>query len=118
MTPIIRIEHIAGYDGQEVTLRGWLQLKTGKGKLQFLRLRDGTGIIQAVVFRGNVSEEAFEAAKRVSLESSLIVTGVVKADHARRASPAASRWTCATSKWSRRRARITRSRRRSTASSF
>jgi asparaginyl-tRNA synthetase len=80
MTPIIRIEHIAGYDGQEVTLRGWLQLKTGKGKLQFLRLRDGTGIIQAVVFRGNVSEEAFEAAKRVSLESSLIVTGVVKAD--------------------------------------
>jgi len=80
MTPIIRIEHIAGYDGQEVTLRGWLQLKTGKGKLQFLRLRDGTGIIQAVVFHGNVSEEAFEAAKRVSLESSLIVTGLVKAD--------------------------------------
>ena len=80
MADIIRIEHIASYDGQEVTLRGWLQLKTGKGKLQFLRLRDGTGIIQAVVFRGNVSEEAFEAAKRVSLESSLIVTGVVKAD--------------------------------------
>ena len=80
MTDIIRIEHIASYDGQEVTLQGWLQLKTGKGKLQFLRVRDGTGIIQAVVFRGNVSEEAFEAAKRMSLESSLIVTGVVKAD--------------------------------------
>ena len=78
--PIIRIEQIARYDGQEVTLRGWLQLKTGKGKLQFLRVRDGTGIIQAVVFRGNVSEEAFEAAKRMPLESSLIVTGVVKAD--------------------------------------
>lgn len=78
--PIIRIEHIARYDGQDVTLRGWLQLKTGKGKLQFLRVRDGTGIIQAVVFRGNVSEAAFEAARRMPLESSLIVTGVVKAD--------------------------------------
>jgi len=78
--PIIRIEDIARYDGQEVTLRGWLQLKTGKGKLQFLRVRDGTGIVQAVVFRGNVSEEDFEAAKRMPLESSLIVTGAVKAD--------------------------------------
>ncbi len=78
--PIIRIEQIARCDGQEVTLRGWLQLKTGKGKLQFLRMRDGTGIIQAVVFRGNVSEEAFEAAKRMPLESSFIVTGLVKAD--------------------------------------
>ena len=80
MAEIIRIEDIARYDGQEVTMQGWLQLKTGKGKLQFLRVRDGTGIIQAVVFRGNVSEEAFEAAKRMPLESSLIVTGTVKAD--------------------------------------
>ncbi|MEJ5198550.1 MAG: asparagine--tRNA ligase [Anaerolineae bacterium] len=78
--PIIRIEEIARYDGQEVTLRGWLQLKTGKGKLQFLRIRDGSGIVQAVVFRGNVAEADFEAAKRLSLESSLIVTGVVRAD--------------------------------------
>ncbi len=78
--PIIRIEHIARYEGQEVTLRGWLQLKTGKGKLQFLRVRDGTGIIQAVVFRGNISEEEFEAAKRLPLESSLIITGIVKGD--------------------------------------
>ncbi len=78
--PIIRIEHIARHEGQEVTLRGWLQLKTGKGKLQFLRVRDGTGIVQAVVFRGNVSEAEFEAAKRLSLESSLIITGLVRAD--------------------------------------
>lgn len=80
MPDIIRIEHIARHIGQTVTLQGWLQLKTGKGKLQFLRVRDGTGVIQAVVFRGNVSEEAFEAAKRMPLESSLIITGTVKAD--------------------------------------
>ena len=80
MPDIIRIEHIARHVGQTVTLQGWLQLKTGKGKLQFLRVRDGAGVIQAVVFRGNVSEEDFEAAKRMPLESSLIITGTVKAD--------------------------------------
>src|SRR5512142_1068894 len=77
---IVRIEKIAGFDGQEVTIQGWLQLKTGKGKLQFLRVRDGTGVIQAVVFRGNVDPEIFEAAKRLPLESSLIVTGLVRSD--------------------------------------
>ncbi len=80
MSDITRIEHIAHHIGQTVTLQGWLQLKTGKGKLQFLRVRDGTGVIQAVVFRGNVSEEDFETAKRIPLESSLIITGTVKAD--------------------------------------
>ena len=80
MAQIVRIDGIARYEGQSVTIRGWLQLKTGKGKLQFLRVRDGTGIIQAVVFQGAVSPEAFEAAKRLPLESSLIVTGIVRAD--------------------------------------
>ena len=80
MTSIIRIEDIASHTGEEVTLQGWLQLKTGKGKLQFLRVRDGTGFIQAVIFKGNVSEEVFEAAKRMPLESSLVITGNVRAD--------------------------------------
>ncbi len=80
MTPIIRIDKIAGYIGQQVTLQGWLQLKTGKGKLQFLRVRDGSGVIQAVVFKGNVSEEMFESAKRLPIESSLVITGTVRAD--------------------------------------
>jgi asparaginyl-tRNA synthetase len=77
---IISIEHIARYAGQEVTIQGWLQLKTGKGKLQFLRVRDGTGVVQAVVFQGSVPAEVFEAAKRLPLESSLIVTGTVRGD--------------------------------------
>jgi asparaginyl-tRNA synthetase len=80
VTPIIRVEHIARYVGQEVVVRGWLQLKTGKGKLQFLRIRDGSGIVQAVVFQGNVSQDVFDTAKRLPLESSLILTGVVRAD--------------------------------------
>lgn len=80
MAPIVTITHLNDYVDQEVTIQGWLYNKTGKGKLQFLQVRDGTGICQAVVFRGNVSEEDFEAGKRLTQESSLILTGIVKAD--------------------------------------
>ncbi len=74
------IEKIADHIGQTVTLKGWLYAKTGKGKLQFLQVRDGTGIIQCVVFKQDVSPEVFEAARRLTQESSLIVTGAVRAD--------------------------------------
>ena len=78
--PIVTIRALQEYVGQEVTLQGWCYAKTGKGKLVFLQVRDGTGICQAVVFRGNVSEEDFETAKAVTQESSLIVTGIVKSE--------------------------------------
>jgi len=72
------IEDLNKVVGQKVTLRGWVFNKRGKGKLQFIILRDGTGICQAVVFKGNVSEEVFENAKSLTQESSLTVTGIVK----------------------------------------
>jgi asparaginyl-tRNA synthetase len=80
MATEINIEEIAKYVGQEITLKGWLYLKTGKGKLQFLRLRDGTGIVQCVAFRPDLGDELFELVKRLGQESSLIVTGTVRAD--------------------------------------
>jgi len=80
MTNIIRIQDISAHVGETVTIQGWLYLKTGKGKLQFLRVRDGSGIVQAVVFKKDVPAEVFEAAKRLSQESSLVITGVVRAD--------------------------------------
>jgi asparaginyl-tRNA synthetase len=80
MAEQVAIERIAGYVGQEITIKGWLYAKTGKGKLQFLQVRDGTGILQCVVFRKEVSLEVFEAARDVTQESSLIVTGMVRAD--------------------------------------
>ncbi|RLC82388.1 MAG: asparagine--tRNA ligase [Chloroflexi bacterium] len=80
MTKEIRIEEVPGFVGEEATIKGWLYGKVDKGKLQFLLVRDGTGIIQAVVFKKNVSSDAFEAARRVGQESSLIVTGVIKED--------------------------------------
>jgi len=77
---IIRIEDIAQHVGEEVVLRGWLYHRTDKGRLQFLQVRDGTGIAQAVVFKRNVSPEAFQNARKLTQESSLIVTGTVRQD--------------------------------------
>ncbi len=77
---IIAVDKIAEFVGQTVTIRGWLYLKTGKGKLQFLRLRDGTGIVQCVAFRPDLGDELFAEIKRLGQESSLSITGLVKAD--------------------------------------
>jgi asparaginyl-tRNA synthetase len=77
---VVSITQLKEYIGQEVTLQGWLYNKTGKGKLQFLQVRDGTGICQCVVFRGNVSDADFEEGKRLTQESSLRVTGLIKAE--------------------------------------
>ena len=65
--------------GREVTLKGWLYNSRSSGKLVFLQLRDGTGIVQCVVFKGN-DEAVFEKAKALGQESSIVVTGTVKTD--------------------------------------
>lgn len=80
MTKPFTIEHIADYEGQRVTVKGWLYASTHKGKLLFLRLRDGTGIAQAVAYRPDVGDELFEQLVRLGQESSLVVTGTVKAN--------------------------------------
>ena len=74
------IEDIAQHDGAKVTLRGWLYNKRSSGKLHFLQVRDGTGTIQCVVFKNEVSPETFERAGRLNQESSVIVHGEVRAD--------------------------------------
>lgn len=80
LLPTTYIAQIAQHEGQDVTLGGWVYNKTEKGKLVFVQLRDGTGTIQCVVFKKNVSEETFAAAKALTQESSLYVTGSVRAD--------------------------------------
>ena len=78
MTQTVSIQNIADHVGDEVTIKGWLYAKTGKGKIQFLQVRDGTGIMQAVLFKPNLAPEVFEAGKRLTQESALIVRGTVK----------------------------------------
>jgi len=76
----IYVSDIGRYEGKEVTIKGWLYNKRSSGKIQFLQVRDGTGIVQCVVFKGDVSPEVFEISKGLTQESSIIVTGVVRAD--------------------------------------
>jgi asparaginyl-tRNA synthetase len=74
------IKDIGQHTGQEVELRGWLYNKRSSGKIQFLLVRDGTGIIQGVMVKNEVAPEVFEAAKGLTQESSIKVRGVVRAD--------------------------------------
>jgi len=74
------IENIAAFEGKEVTIRGWLYNRTDKGRLQFLLIRDGTGVMQAVVFKNSVSPEVFDATSKLTQESSVIVRGKVRQD--------------------------------------
>jgi asparaginyl-tRNA synthetase len=76
---IITIEDAGRYDGQEVTLRGWLYNLRESGKLLFPIFRDGTGIIQGVVALKE-NPEAFAALKGLTQESSVIVTGKIRAE--------------------------------------
>ena len=80
MAPNVYVADIARHEGQELTLRGWLHNRRSSGKLHFLQVRDGTGTIQCVVFKGNVTPEVFHEADHVPQETSLAVTGVAKKD--------------------------------------
>ncbi len=74
----VYISRLADFVGQTITLKGWLYNKRKSSKVVFLMLRDGTGLLQCVVFKGNVSEELFDFSKNITQESSIEVTGVVK----------------------------------------
>src|SRR5215831_4293430 len=74
------IREIGQHDGETVTIRGWLYNLRESGKLLFPQFRDGSGIIQGVVVKSQVSPELFEAIKTLTQESSVIVTGKVRAD--------------------------------------
>jgi asparaginyl-tRNA synthetase len=66
--------------GQTVTLQGWLYNSRSKGKILFLIVRDGTGMCQCVLAKGPETESFFATAERLGQETSLRVTGLVKAN--------------------------------------
>src|SRR5947199_3409045 len=78
--PITTIAEVGRHDGQAVTIRGWLYNKRESGKLIFPIFRDGTGVIQGVVPKNQVTPEVFESLKSLTDESSVIVTGKIRAD--------------------------------------
>ncbi|UJF36144.1 OB-fold nucleic acid binding domain-containing protein [Paenibacillus hexagrammi] len=74
------IREVKDHVGEYVTIGCWLNKKRSSGKIQFLQLRDGSGYIQGVVVKSDVNEEVWDAATKLTQESSLFVTGVVKED--------------------------------------
>lgn len=71
---------LAGHEGQQATLKGWLYNKRGSKGLYFLMLRDGSGLVQCVVNQQDVDAASWQAADEATQESALAVTGRVVQD--------------------------------------
>ncbi len=80
MAEHVYVADIGKHEGKDVTLKGWLHNRSSKGKLHFLQVRDGTGTIQCVVFKGDVDEQTFYEADHLPQETSIEITGTVRAD--------------------------------------
>jgi asparaginyl-tRNA synthetase len=80
LPPVVEIRRVSEHAGQEVTLQGWLYNLRESGKLLFPLFRDGTGIIQGVIVKSAVPPEVFDHVRGLTQESSLRVTGKVRAD--------------------------------------
>jgi asparaginyl-tRNA synthetase len=80
MQDVLRINDLSRLVGQSVTVRGWVTTTRSSGKIGFLVLRDGTGYLQAVLSRAELSEAVWESFKQLTQEASVAVTGSVRAD--------------------------------------
>ncbi len=74
------IEDLKEYIGENVEIKGWVYNKRSSGKIKFLILRDGTGFLQCIMVKGEVSEQDFDAYKDAQLEASVKVVGNVRVD--------------------------------------
>ncbi len=72
------IQDASKHDAQTVTIKGWVYNKRSSGKVKFLSMRDGTGLMQGILFKGECSEEAFNDFEKLTQESSVEVTGVLR----------------------------------------
>jgi asparaginyl-tRNA synthetase len=77
---MIYINQLANHVDKEITLKGWVYNFRSSGSLVFIEMRDGTGLTQCVVAKDDVTENVWEAATSLHQESSLEITGKVKAD--------------------------------------
>lgn len=74
------ISQLKNHVDRQATLAGWLYKSRSSGKVQFLIIRDGTGLCQCIVEKGKIPDETFDQLKHLGQESSLTVTGTVRAD--------------------------------------
>jgi len=74
----IYIEDLANHIGEEVSLNGWLYNKRSSGKIKFIVMRDGTGLVQGVLVKGAVDEAAYAKFDELTQESSFSMRGKVR----------------------------------------
>ncbi len=78
--PVVSIEQISQFEGQDITVKGWIRNRRSSGKLSFLTVRDGTGDLQAIVSKGEVGDDQFSLCSQLTQESSVILTGKPRRD--------------------------------------
>jgi len=76
----VLIKNLGDHVGQQVTIQGWLYNRRSSGKIQFLIVRDGSGLVQGVMVKKEVAPELYEAAQTLTQESALKLTGLVRAE--------------------------------------
>ncbi len=78
--PRVYVSDLGGYLGKEVLIKGWLYNRRSSGKIRFLQVRDGSGIVQCVLLTGQVPEAAFQISDELPYESAVMVRGLVRED--------------------------------------
>ncbi|HHY97352.1 MAG TPA: asparagine--tRNA ligase [Firmicutes bacterium] len=76
----VHISDLGAHEGEDVEIRGWLYNRRSSGKIQFLQIRDGSGIVQSVLVKGEVDDGLYDLADRLTQESSVIIRGTVRSD--------------------------------------
>ncbi|MCL4511136.1 MAG: asparagine--tRNA ligase [Bacteroidetes bacterium] len=77
---ITTIDKLSEFDDKSVTIRGWVYNKRSSGKIHFILVRDGSGVVQCVIVKNQVSPEVFGSYDLLTQESSIAVTGKVHKD--------------------------------------
>jgi asparaginyl-tRNA synthetase len=77
---VVSIAQIARFEGQDITIKGWVRNRRSSGKLSFLTVRDGTEDLQVIVSKGEVGEGQFALCNQLTQESSVVLTGKPRKD--------------------------------------
>ncbi len=77
------ISDLKDYVGQKIELKGWVYNSRSSGKVKFLELRDGTGIVPCIFFKGECQDAAYDSFEKLTQETSLRLTGIVR-EHPKR----------------------------------
>ena len=80
MTAWVYIKDIGKYVGEEVLIKGWIYNKRDSGRIKFLMVRDGTGMVQSTIWSKNPEFPLFQTFNQLTQESSVKVTGKIKED--------------------------------------